>query len=126
MKKIKEQINCFNIRVYRFWFKDTYLLKHTFNALKTSINPESLEFLKVENKREIRVKFKEEVSSPSLGALPVSDDCILVHFCNVQFKCNWFVFRQTAYDLTFDMKPNSRKDSKIILNKMSDYANRAD
>jgi hypothetical protein len=109
-----------DIRVYRFWFINTEECKYVFDALKAYINPQSLEFLKIENKKEIRVKFKEEVAQPSIGALPVSNNYILVHFCNVQFKCNWFVFRQTAYDLMFDMKPNFRKN-KLILNKMRDY-----
>jgi hypothetical protein len=108
----------YDIRTWRFWFLKESYAKLVFKDLKMYINPDALEFIKRIDK-EIRIKFKDNVL-PCLGVLPASDDNFVVHFGNTEFYCNWFVYRESPYDLTFDGKP-SVKNGKVSLNKMYDF-----
>ena len=58
--------------------------------------------------------------TPDLGVVPMPSKkrpLLLVHFDNVQFHCDWWVFRRTVYDLTFDGKC-TQHGKKCYLNPM--------
>jgi hypothetical protein len=124
------------VNVWRFLFKDAADAKRNYESFRDhfGLHPKCVAARKrgklpparasvLRRGQEVRIRLEPADWTPDLGVILDKrlgrKTQLLVHFDNMRFYCEWFVYRNTVYDLTFDGKCSyNSRTKKCYLNPM--------